>query len=164
MFLNEIWYNKFMKKLLIVGAMVGMMLVGASVPVDTYADGLLAQSRNGAETKCDKSLFGMRPWYSGLTIVDAKDRCVVGTPAEDKLAAFTWTIVLNVLFDMFIILGVVSTGFIILGGYWYLRSGGDPVFVARGKKTIQAAVVGTAVALLSTLIVNFITTILTNAS
>ena len=138
--------------------MMVMFFAGAVGVGEAYADeGIITQE---TAEECEKNLFGMKPWYAGLVTKDGDGRCVVGTPNKDAEATFVWVIVLNILFDMFAILGVVSTGFIIYGGYWYLRSGGDPALVARGKKTIQAAVLGTGVALLSTLITNLISTIL----
>lgn len=135
-----------------------MIMVALCVPVaETYAVSPITQT---PAEDCEKTIFGMKPWYAGLVTKDKDDRCVIGTPNEEMMAAFVWTIILNILYDMFAILGVVSTGFIVYGGYWYLRSGGDPVLVARGKKTIQGAVVGTAIALLATLVTNLITTIL----
>lgn len=149
-----------MKKIFVVLALVATMGIGLGMPENSYAEGVISQD---VAKDCEKSIFGMKPWYAGLVTKDNTERCVVGTPAKNKEAAFTWTVVLNVLFDLFAVLGLVSTGFIILGGYWYLRSGGDPMFVARGKKTIQTAVVGTVIALLSTLVTNLITTILTSS-
>ena len=150
-----------MKKSAIALGMVVAMVFASATGTMVYAEdggGTSVIEQDVAE-ECEKNIFGMRPWYSGL-VTKVDDRCVVGTPKKDAMAAFVWVIILNILFDMFAILGLVSTGFIIYGGYWYLRSGGDPTFVARGKKTIQAAVVGMGIALLATLVTNLITTIL----
>lgn len=147
-----------MKKALMAVAAMMMMCVGmvGFSASDTYAEGIVKET---LDSNCEKNLFGMKPWYAGLVVrVDGK--CVVGTPAEGQTAAFVWTVILNILFDAFAVLGIVSTGFIILGGYWFLRSGGDPSFVERGKKTVQAAVVGTIIALVAALVTNLITTII----
>lgn len=152
------------------------VVLASMVAAPVYAEGVIEESRAGA-SDCERGFFGMRPWYQGLTTkVDGK--CVVGTPRtvdvvdedgkatgkkEAALAPFVWTIILNVLVDMFTITGLVSLVFLVLGGYWYLRSGGDAVLVARGKKTVQSAVIGVAVTLLATMISNLIILILTQA-
>ena len=150
------------KSMVALGMAVAMIFAGVVGPVVYAEDSQTSVITQDVAADCEKTIFGMKPWYAGLVTKDKDGRCVVGTPKQDAMAAFVWVIILNVLYDMFAILGVVSLGFIIYGGYWYLRSGGDPVFVARGKKTIQAAVVGTGIALLATLVTNMITTILLN--
>lgn len=140
-----------------------MMMVFGGVGI---VDDSFAAAVDGYDKSCETSLVGMRPWYAGLVTRDNNGKCVIGEPVggEEGLPAFVWTVILNVLYDMFAILGVVATGFIILGGYWYLRSGGDPTLVERGKKTLQAAIVGVVIALLSSLVTNFIITIIVNSS
>lgn len=147
----------------ILGAMgvISLVLLGAPSG-NAYADGVIEESRDDVD-KCEKSFFGLRPWYQGLTTVDRQGNCVIGSPKEDALAPFVWTIILNVLVDLFTATGLLSIMFIIIGGYWYLRSGGEPALVVRGKKTIQTAMIGTAVSVLATLVTNLIVTILINS-
>lgn len=142
-------------------------LVATGVPAgNAYAEGVIEESRSDT-AKCEKGFFGMRPWYQGLTTVDRSGNCVIGTPktvnGEAALAPFIWTIILNVLVDLFSATGILSILFLIIGGYWYLRSGGEPALVARGKKTIQTAAIGTAIAVLATLVTNLLVTILINS-
>lgn len=160
-----------MKKQMIAGLMMvaalGMTFVTG---VDVYADSNCTEVQESevieqdACKECSVHLFGMRPWYDGLQTKDSDERCVIGTPKTDEdgngLAAFIWTIVLNVLVDMFTLVGLASLLYMIRGGYWYMRAGGDPVLLARGKKTIQTAIIGTGIALLATMVTNFIIMVL----
>ena len=57
----------------------------------------------------------------------------------------------------------MALGFLIYGGYLYLRSGGDPAFAAKGKKTLTAALVGLAISVLANIIMRIITAVLTAA-
>ena len=107
-------------------------------------------------TGCNKSVFGMRPWYYGLA-VKSGSTCIVGTPAsESDITTFVWIVILNIVSDVMIAVGYLVLGFVIYGGYLYLLSGGDPGKVAKGKKTLTGALVGLAIVLLASVIVNFI--------
>jgi multisubunit Na+/H+ antiporter MnhB subunit len=63
------------------------------------------------------------------------------------------TLILNIVFG---IVGSLSLLFIVIGGFRYVISGGDPQNTARAKNTIIYAVVGLAVTLLAAAIVNFV--------
>ncbi len=168
-FVVKLGYMK--KKVVCILGLMMLLVVSGPVSGDVHAK-VISESRDGVE-KCEKSFFGMRPWYQGLVTVDSAGNCVIGTPkavasgnSKEKktaLAPFVWTIVLNVLVDLFTVTGLASILFIIIGGYWYLRSGGEPALVARGKKTIQTAAIGTAISLLATVATNLIVTILINS-
>ena len=104
----------------------------------------------GDSADCGGDFLGFRPWYKGLTTSD----CQIGKP--NNISLFVWTIVLNILFDLFLGVGFTALGFIIYGGFKYLMSGGDAGKVASGKKIITAALIGLAIAMMSTIIVNTI--------
>lgn len=61
--------------------------------------------------------------------------------------------VLNILFS---ILGAISLLFVTYGGFKYVISRGEPQSVAKAKDTILYAVIGLVIALLATVIVNFV--------
>ena len=71
-------------------------------------------------------------------------------------------IILNILADLSLAVGYLSLGFIIYGGYLYIMSSGDPGKAAKGKKTLMAAVIGTAIAMLASVIMNLIVGALTS--
>ncbi len=116
------------------------------------------------DSSCEKNLFGMRPWYAGLTVkvkVGDEYKCEIGTPKnDDEVAKMVWVIILNIMTDISVIIGYLALGFIIYGGYLYILSGGDSGKVAKGKKTLIGAVIGIAISLLASVIVNTILAIL----
>jgi hypothetical protein len=62
----------------------------------------------------------------------------------------------GVLTVVYWMVGVLSVIFIIIGGFKYVTSGGDPKNTASAKNTILYAVVGVVVAILAFAIVNFV--------
>lgn len=136
-----------MKKILIT-LMMSLAVLGVGVqPV--YA--------GGGGGSCDTGGFlGIRPWYALVVEGD----CKVKQPTKDELPKFVWSIGLIILQDLFMIVGYAAIGFMIYGGWWYLRSEGDPNNVAKGKKILMSAAIGAAIALLATVIVNTIIAVL----
>jgi hypothetical protein len=63
------------------------------------------------------------------------------------------TTILNIVFG---VVGSLSLLFIVIGGFRYVVSGGDPQNTARAKNTIIYAVVGLVVTLLAAAIVNYV--------
>lgn len=111
-----------------------------------------------AASNCEKTLLGLRPWYHGLL----DGNCELKTPQNDsEVTPFVWKIILNILVDLFSIVGYLAIGFVIYGGYLYILSDGDPGKAAKGKKTITYAVTGIIISILASLIVNFILSVLT---
>ena len=114
--------------------------------------------------KCEHSIIGLKPWYAGLVGSNGGVDCVVGTPTEADLPLFVWTIVLNVLADVFIVAGYVALGFVIFGGYKYIMSAGEPGKVAQGKQILVSAAIGLIITILATAIVNIIISVLAGAA
>lgn len=140
------------KKILVfLGVLVTVML-GMSVltPARVYAAG----------EECVNSFLGFRPWYQGLPM-DAG--CTIASPTQEQLPAFVWTIVLNLLADLFGVIGYISIIFVIYGGFLFIMAHGDPGKIAKGKKTLTAAIIGVGIALLASVIVNTITGVLSGA-
>ncbi len=71
-----------------------------------------------------------------------------GSLGSDQLASVTEFV--------FIAVGIISVIMVIVGGYWYTLSGGDPQRVARAKKTILWSVIGLAISISAWTIVNFV--------
>lgn len=133
---------RFGRLLAVLGLMVVMTVSFAAEPAAALGGG-----------NCGKKPFlGFRAWYEGLCKGD--DIAAPKKGDEDDLAAFVWTIVLNVLTDISIGVGYLAVGFIIYGGYLYIMAQGDPAKMARGKKTLTSAVIGTVIAASAVVIVN----------
>ncbi|MGD0284577.1 MAG: Mbov_0395 family pilin-like conjugal transfer protein [Candidatus Saccharimonadales bacterium] len=63
------------------------------------------------------------------------------------------TTVLDIVFGIF---GAVAVLFIVIGGFRYVISSGDPKNTAKAKNTIIYALVGLVITLSATAIVNFV--------
>lgn len=114
------------------------------------------------------AFFGLRPWYEGLT-EGGEGGCHIKSPGVDgegnsELPAFIWTIVLNILTDIMVLVGYAAIIMIAWGGYLYMFSRGLPDRAEKGKKTLISAIVGLIIAMLSSVIMNTIVSILTNRS
>lgn len=151
---------------LLLALLVGVTVLAPSGEV--WADG----ENNGGGSSCDVEFLGLRPWYYGLTdescnIKPPDTGCQSGqtgcdaTKAGNGIATFIWTIILNVLVDIFMVAGMAALGFLIYGGYLYLRSGGDPNFAAKGKKTIIASLTGLIIVTLANIISRLIVMVIT---
>lgn len=136
---------------------MGVAGVLALQPEPTYALG-------GGD--CGKgTVLGFRPWYAGLC---DKEKNEIKAPDKDDdgsdLVRFIWTIVLNVVFDLTLAVGYLAIGFVVYGGFMVMISQGDPSKLAKGKKTLTSAVIGTVIAMAASVAVNTIRVILgTNA-
>lgn len=149
-------YNGGMKQKICAFLIAVTMLTGFTSLVastDTYAV---------TKEQCNSSsLLGLRPWYAGL--MDVKGgKCEVADMNSAQLPGKIWTIVLNILADLFVLLGYVSIGLAIYGGFTWMMSKGEPAQVAKGVKTLKYAVMGTVIAALAWVITNTIVSVLTS--
>ena len=90
-------------------------------------------------------------------------KCELKEVKSDQIAGKVWTIVLNVLADLFVLLGYISIAMAIYGGFIWMLSKGEPAQVAKGVKTLKYAVMGTIIAALAWVITNTIVSVLTGA-
>lgn len=111
-------------------------------------------------TKCDKSLLGFKAWHNGLgEFMD--DGCGLTklsgnntSEGQENISTVIWTVVLNILFDIFMAIGYLAIGFVIYGGYMYITSGGDMAKATKARKSIMSAVVGIILVLSANVIVD----------
>lgn len=130
------------KILVFVGIVMVAWLTFGSMPV--YAD----------------SFLGFRPWYEGLADSNGVIKAPTGDASGASIATFVWTIVANILVDLFMAVGFLAVGFLMYGGYLYIMSNGDPNKTASGMKTIKAAIIGLIIAILANVIIRTILVIL----
>lgn len=116
---------------------------------------VFSSSRAFADECSDRGrILTLKPWYSGLT----DSSCNIKRPGDgtDAQANFIWKIVLNIVDDMFQIVGYIVTGYIMYGGFLMMSSVGSPEKAARAQKTMLSAVVGLIVTIGAIAIVNLI--------
>ena len=136
-----------MKKIIIAMSLMVIGSFGASItfPGISFADD--ACSNKG-------KILTLKPWYSGLT----NDDCSLKNPGTDtnSQANYIWKIVLNIVDDLLQLIGYMTVGYIMYGGFLMMTSNGAPDKAAHGRKTIMSAAIGLVIALASVALVNFI--------
>jgi hypothetical protein len=100
-------------------------------------------------------------WYKGLVddscnIVPPDGQAGSHDPMHPTLQTFIWTIVLNVIEFMLQLVGYLSVGFLIFGGYKYMISAGAADGMIKARKTIMNAIIGLVLSIFSVAIVNLI--------
>lgn len=107
------------------------------------------------KTNCDidSGFLGFPTWYRGLT--SGAPKCEVQVKDGD-LKGFIWTIALNVLDIVLRIIGYLSVGYIIYGGFLLMTGRGKPDEIASGQVTIRNAVIGLVISFGSVAVVSFV--------
>ncbi len=115
----------------------------------------------GKDLSCGGAVLGLRPWYHGICSGSGPDVKIDQPDKNDAgLSKFVWQIALNVLFDISLAIGYLTLAMIVFGGYQYISSQGDPGKMAKGKKTLMSAVIGTTIALSASVVINTASAIL----
>lgn len=101
-----------------------------------------------ASAACRDRVFTFPTWYKG--VVDNK--CDVKI---DNINDF-WRIVFNLIEVLLQVVAYVAAGYVVWGGFKYIKSEGEPSKISEAKSAILAAIVGLVLALASVAIVTFI--------
>jgi uncharacterized membrane protein len=72
------------------------------------------------------------------------------------MSQFVWKIVLNITEMLLHLIGYLTVGFIIYGGFKYMVSAGSSDGMAKAKTTITNAVIGLVLSIVSIAIVNLV--------
>lgn len=124
----------FQLSLLSLVAMVGF--VAANPVTDT------------AGAACQKRVFTFPTWYNG--VVDSECNIRIREPVQ------LWVIVMNFVEILLQLVAYVAAGYIIWGGFKYIKSEGDPSKIGEAKSAIMNAIIGLVIALGSVAVVQFI--------
>lgn len=99
--------------------------------------------------QCGGGLLGIPPWYKHLPMTNA---C---TPKITKLNQ-VWVIALNVFEILLRVSGLAAVGYLIWGGFKYMKSQGDPNRLSEAKSAILNAIIGLGIVIAAVLIVQFV--------
>lgn len=143
-----------MKKFMIAFVLLCSLMMGLVAPNNTYA----------ANTDCTTRFLGLPTWYDGLATPDNNCEVKLEKMTESELQQFIWTIVVNIVALVLGVVGYLAIAFVIVGGFQYLTSTGDPGRAAKGKKTIMNALIGTVICLLASAISSAISGIISGAA
>jgi len=115
---------------------------------------------------CTSNFLGFPSWNCGLKCsvlyydekgkeVSTQEHVVIGD-GENEIPTTIWTVVLNVMRILLQVAGIVAVCFLIFNGYQYLTSNGDSSKISKAKTGLLQAIVGLAIAVLSSTIIYFI--------
>ena len=109
-----------------------------------------------AQSACDTKgqILTLKPWYYGLTEGDDCRLKTPGTPEEQR--TFVATIVLNIAEDLIQLAGLIAFAFVIIGGFQFMTSAGEPDKASKARKTIISALIGAVAAGSAILLVNLV--------
>ena len=102
--------------------------------------------------------LGLKAWYYYLPNNDF-DGCSIRDftflPTSSGQADLP-LILLAIVDDLLTIVGIVAIAFVVIGAFRYVTSQGNPEETARAQSTIINALLGTAIAIVATVFVNFL--------
>lgn len=134
------------------------MLV-ALLMLASFTGGAVALSPNAyAAPGCKSNFLTFPAWYDGLTDSSCrlKSPSDLNGPEKSKLSRYIFRVVLNVLDMALQLVAYISVGYIMYGGFKWLTSASDSSKIAGARKTIQNALIGLVISILSVAIVNLI--------
>jgi hypothetical protein len=102
---------------------------------------------------CEKSFFGLVPWYHYL---DLNDKCEVVNFQVLGAKSDLLLVLLAVVDNLLRIAGIVAVVFIIYGGIQYITSQGESDKASKAQNTIVNALVGLVIALIAIALVSFL--------
>lgn len=120
-----------------------------------------------AADSCNGQSFFLPKWYDDLCrqgsdeIKSPSDMSQQGSKtAKDtanNLSSWLGTIAMNIVKIIMTIVGYVAIGFVIWGGFKYMLNGDNASGTTAARKTIQNALIGIALSMMSIAIINFVT-------
>lgn len=135
---------------------LAMVMAGAaSVVVATPDTASAAAKCKGGGAR----LLTFPAWYNGLVKEDCSidsAKFVDAPGKKDTLRNTIFRIILNVVEMILQLVAYTTVVFLILGGFNYMTAAGDSGKISGAKKTIEHAIVGLVIALMSIGIVNLV--------
>ena len=116
--------------------------------------------------KCNDGSFIFPRWYDNLCGSDGKsiappngtsNKAATSTSTTEKnLTQWIGTIALNLVQMLLYVVGYVSLGYIIYGGFKYMLNGDSSSGTVAARKTIQNAIIGLVLSIMSVAIIKFV--------
>lgn len=157
-------------KLLLVGCLLAISM--ATVLTVAISNGVMAYTQGQCDAKKTSRFFGMPTWYKYLPVkapdcnIEIKDKVV--TSATDNKGKVTYTvdtkfsfkslmlIALAIIEILLVLAGILAVIFVMIGGFNYIISQGEPDKIAKAKNTIINALVGAVIAIIASQVVVYI--------
>lgn len=109
-------------------------------------------------TPPSSGFFGIPTWYKylpGEDVIDGISGQISCTPKLNSLSD-VWLIGAAVIDILLRIAALMAIGYIVVAGINYIRSQGQPDQTAKAQRTLVNAVVGLVIAIIATVMVNFV--------
>ena len=138
-------------------ALIFAMSVGGGTLATLASEPSLAGAPTNNTCAKAQKLLTFPVWYRGLNVgkSGSDSDCQLTSPsAVGGLSNFIWRIVLNVTEIGLQLVGYISVGYILYGGFLFLTSQGSSEGSAKARKTILNAVIGLVISIASIAIVN----------
>lgn len=136
---------------------IGFMI--AAAPLFAVGSFVLATPVAAAGPGGCPTNFVFPAWYEGLCDDKGNIKSPGDMPGSDtagKLGGWLTRIALNIVQILLYVVGYVSIGYIIFGGFKYMTQGDNASGTAAARKTIQNAVIGLVLSIMSVAIVKFV--------
>ena len=136
---------------------IGFMI--AATPLFAVSSFVLATPVAAAGPGGCPANFVFPTWYEGLCDDKGNVKSPADMPGSDtagKLGGWLTRIALNIVQILLYVVGYVSIGYIIFGGFKYMTQGDNASGTAAARKTIQNAVIGLVLSIMSVAIVKFV--------
>lgn len=134
--------------------MVGLVLLAIVVSsLAVVTTGVVSAQTGANQAHCSGTGFlGFPTWYKYLNPTMGANGCEVDFIVPDSIGP-----VLLAIFEMILRLaGMIAVGFVIFGGFQYMLSQGEPDRTKGARSTILNALIGLAIAISATAVVNVI--------
>lgn len=114
-------------------------------------------SDKDVQAACDTgdSLFDFPVWYKYLQITTEVDGETVCSPQLTGLAD-VWLIVLAVVEILLRLAVLVAVAFVLIGGFKFITSRGNPDKIQSARNSVQDALIGLVIAIAASAIVGFV--------
>lgn len=151
---------------LITNTLLIVFILAAGIVLSPSPSAQAQQPPQNAGGACAKNpLFPQ--WYDDLCTVQ-NGSVKIKSPNDFKsgktaeatgrgIGLWILVIVMNIVKTLLTVVGYVSIGFVIWGGFKYMTQGDNASGTAGARKTIQNAVIGLVISMMSVAIINFIT-------
>jgi len=149
--------TKIKKILLIAVIVAGNVFVAAAAPA-MAAD---APSATGSCSSTETNPLSFFPaWYDGLYcgngVIKSPGDTSLGKDSGTRFATWLSIIAMNIVRMLLYVVGYASVIFIIYGGFKYMIQGDSSSGTVSARKTIQNAVIGLVISIMSVSIVTFV--------
>jgi hypothetical protein len=141
--------GKVRQLLAVIGLSLGLVAALVSMPVPVQAAPFPSGGNTGSCTGDLASFLGLKSWDACL------QRDANNVPQFKDLSDL-WRIAIVLIEDLIKIAGYLAAGYLIWGGFKYIKSQGEPGEITQSRTIITNSIIGLVIVLIAVAIVQFI--------